>query len=81
MPFDPNSRLYRPDFQANTQLPTWTPMGEESQDMGTNVGAIGGTFKDRFMKPKFADKIQEGLGPALPSSGAGAKAGGGMQSL
>lgn len=49
MPYDPNRKIFLPDFQANGQLPQWQQgMGGDDSE-SQNLGAIGSAFKQRFM--------------------------------
>lgn len=52
MPLDSN-RVYRPDFQADSKLPSWIPMGDEgSKGMG---GSFVDALKQRMAQPKTPD--------------------------
>lgn len=67
--YDPNRKVFMPDFQADNRLPQWQPGlgGDDSE--GQNAGAIGSAFKQRFMDGGGAPKGD------LPMGGAEGKAG------
>jgi hypothetical protein len=77
MPYDPNTRMFRPDFQADNRLPEWVPMddGNDVQNGG------GGSFVDALKKRMSAGKDAEAGGMAAGKSMSGMAeglAGGGM---
>lgn len=81
MGHDPYSRVFRPDFQADSSLPQWVPMGED--DQGEQAGQATGSFVD-LLKKRMAGGGGGSKGGAM--AGAEGKAmgggeGGGMQSL
>lgn len=77
MPYDPTSRLYRPDFQTNQNLPQWTPMGEQDDQSGQNAGSF-----TAFLKKKMGGTSKgAGMAGTEGKGLVGAEGGGGMESL
>lgn len=53
MGYDPVSRIYRPDFEADNALPQWVPMGGEGGTSGAD--SFVGALKARMNRPKTPD--------------------------
>lgn len=67
MGYDPQRKIFTPDFQAPQLNQQWVPMGDD--ESGQDAGAIGSAFKQRFMDGGGAPKGD------LPMVGAEGKAG------
>lgn len=85
-PLDPYSRVFKPDFQADANLPQWQPMGGD--DQGEQIGNATGSFVD-LLKKRMAGSAAKGanadaaagMGGMAGGAGGGPSGGGGMQSL
>jgi hypothetical protein len=73
---NPFKKELAPDFEANTQLPEWVPMGEGSQ--APDVSPFVDALKKRMMKPPDAGSVGSMMGGEIGGAG---KAAGGMKSL
>lgn len=73
--YDPNKKLYSPDFGAPPQPQGWVDMGE---DQPIDMGPAAGAFKQRFMqKPNAGDMSNPVRDDAMPEMMSGGMDGGG----
>lgn len=70
MPYDPYQRIFKPDTQANQDLPDWMPMGEQEQ--APDINPFMDALKKRMSGGGGMTKGGEGIGTMGKVGGGGA---------